>query len=190
MNGDRNRSFYAGGDRYYILLCDGMGSGDGASRMSGETVDLLEQLLKSGLPAESALKLLNGAELLRGEDRFTTVDLLTIDLRTGEAELMKWGSAPSYYRREGEVKKIGTASPPPGVGVGGEHGPERYMLSLAGGELLVLRSDGACSEEIEEALRKYSGKTSGALAAYLISGISGEDDMTALTVSLHLHLSS
>ena len=62
------------------------------------------------------------------------------------------------------------------------------MLSLSGGELLVLRSDGACGEEIEEALRSYTGRSSVALAAYLISGISGEDDMTALTVSLRLHI--
>ena len=76
---------------------------------------LLEELLKSGMCPENALKLLNGAELLRGEDRFTTVDLLSIDLQTGQAELLKWGSAPSYYRSGEEVKKIGTASPPPGA---------------------------------------------------------------------------
>lgn len=189
VNGDRSRRFYMG-RHYYILLCDGMGSGEAASQMSGETISLLEELLKSGMCPENALKLLNGAELLRGEDRFTTVDLLSIDLETGQAELLKWGSAPSYYRSGEEVKKIGTASPPPGVGVGGEHIPERYLLSLSGGELLVLRSDGACGEEIEEALRSYTGRSSVALAAYLISGISGEDDMTALTVSLRLHFSS
>lgn len=189
VNGDRSRRFSSGG-RYHILLCDGMGTGEAASRMSGETIELLEQLLKSGMSPENGLKLLNGAELLRGDDRFTTVDLLSIDLQTGQAELLKWGSAPSYYRSGETVKKIGTASPPPGVGVGGEHVPERYTLSLSGGELLVLRSDGACGEEIEEALGSYTGRSSVALAAYLVSGLSGEDDMTALTVSLRLHISS
>lgn len=189
VNGDRSRRFYLDG-RYYILLCDGMGSGEAAAQFSAETVTLLEQLLRSGLPPEKALRLLNGIELLRGDDRFTTVDLLAVDLKSGEGELLKWGSAPSYYRSGYEVKKIGTATPPPGVGVGGEHCPERYTLSLAGGELLILRSDGACGEEIEEALRSYTGRSSVALAAYLISGISGEDDMTAITVSLRLHISS
>lgn len=189
VNGDRSRRFYWG-NRYYILLCDGMGSGEGAARMSTETITLLEELLKSGMLPENALKLLNGAELLRGEERFTTVDLLAVDLKSGEAELLKWGAAPSYYRQGERVEKIGTAVPPPGVGVGGEHIPERYTLSLSGGELLVLRSDGACSEEIEEALRSYTGTSSVALAAYLISGISGEDDMTAVTVSLRRYLSS
>ncbi len=189
VNGDRSRRFYLDG-RYYILLCDGMGSGELAAKFSAETISLLEQLLKSGMPPENALRLLNGVELLRGDDRFTTVDLLSIDLKNGEAELLKWGSAPSYFRSGNEVKKIGTATPPPGVGVGGEHSPDRYTLSLSGGELLVLRSDGACGEEIEEALRSYTGRSSVALAAYLISGISGEDDMTAITVSLRLHISS
>lgn len=71
------------------------------------------------------------------------MDLLHIDLTSGEAELLKWGAAPSYLRCGDTVKKLGTASLPPGVGVGGDHAPERYRLSLRRGEMLVLVSDGA-----------------------------------------------
>lgn len=46
------------------------------------------------------------------------MDLLHIDLTSGEAELLKWGAAPSYLRCGDTVKKLGTASLPPGVGVG------------------------------------------------------------------------
>lgn len=189
INGDQGACFAGMDTDYYVLLCDGMGTGSWAQRMCTETVNLLERLLRSGLAPQSALKLLNGMELLRGDDRFTTVDLLHLNLSSGDAVLYKWGSAPSYWRRDEETKKIGTASPPPGVGVGGEHAPERYELSLKEGELLVLTSDGAGEEELETAISMYSGTSPQELAALLISGKTAQDDMSAVVISLQPYAS-
>ena len=157
--------------------------------MCGETLGLLERMLKTGLAPEAALKLLNGVELLRGDDRYTTVDLLHLNLAEGKGTLYKWGSAPSYWRCGEEMKKIGTATPPPGVGVGGEHAPERYELSLKEGELLVLISDGAGSVETEALIADYHGTSPQELAALLISVQTGEDDMGAVAVSLQAYAS-
>ena len=183
--GDRGACFAGRGADYYVLLCDGMGTGEGASRLSAETVRLLERLLRSGLAPEAALKILNGMELLRGTGCFTTVDLLRIDLCGGDATLYKWGAAPSYLRDDETVKKIGTATPPPGVGVGGDHLPERYALSLKWGEMLVLVSDGAGREDTEGLIAAFRGQSPRELAALLIAGVPAEDDMTAVCVSLH-----
>lgn len=187
--GDRGVCFAGCGADYYVLLCDGMGTGEGASRLSAETVRLLERLLRSGLSPEDALKIMNGMELLCGDGCFTTVDLLRLDLQSGDAELYKWGAAPSYYRTEEAVKKIGTAAPPPGVGVGGEHLPERYELSLRWGEMLVMVSDGAGGAETEESVRAYQGQSPREFAAVLIAGLPAEDDMTAVCVSLRPRIS-
>ncbi len=184
ISGDRGACFFGRNGDYFVILCDGMGTGLGAQRSGGETVALLENLLHSGLKPESALKMLNGVELLRGDDRYTTVDLLHLNLTRGEAGLYKWGSAPSYWRKGEEVKKIGTAAPPPGVGVGGEHAPERYELSLKEGELLILTSDGAGGEETERLIACYQGNSPQELAALLISAQPPEDDMSAVVVSL------
>ena len=99
-----------------------------------------------------------------------------------EAELLKWGAAPSYLRCGDTVKKLGTASLPPGVGVGGDHAPERYRLSLRGGEMLVLVSDGA--GDAESTVAGFAGDSPRELAALLIAGLPAEDDMTAVTVAL------
>ncbi len=184
ISGDRGACFAGRDGDYFILLCDGMGTGPGAQRSGGETVYLLENLLRSGLKPDAALKMLNGVELLRGDDRYTTVDLLHLNLTLGEARLYKWGGAPSYWRKGEELKKIGTASPPPGVGVGGEHAPERYELSLKEGELLVLTSDGAGGEETERLIARYRGNSPQELAALLISAQAPEDDMSAVVVGL------
>lgn len=184
VNGDRGACFRGARGDYFVLLCDGMGTGADASRLSAETVQLLEQLLRAGLAPEAALQIYNGAEVLRGTDRFTTIDLLCLDLFTGDAVLYKWGSAPSYWRDKCEAKKIGTAAPPPGVGVGGENTPERHRLSLKRGEMLVLVSDGAGGAQTEAAIAAYSGESARELAALLISGLPAEDDMTAVVISL------
>lgn len=190
VNGDRGVSFPGHRGDYFVLLCDGVGSGKEASRMSGDTVLLLQQMLLTGLQPDSALLLLNGLEVLRSEDRFTTIDLLHLDLVSGQGVLYKWGAAPSYWKNGTEVKKIGTAAPPPGVGVGGEHAPERYALSLKEGEILVLTSDGAGGEETELTIGIYDGTSPQELAALLLAGLSPEDDMTAVAVSLRVYHSA
>ena len=149
-----------------------------------EHLRLLERLLRTGIAPEYALRLLNSCEILRGAACFSTVDLLQVDLGTGEAAVYKWGAAPSYFREGEEVRKIGTATTPPGAGVGGEHAPERYELSLKRGEMLVLVSDGAGGPETEAAIAAFRGDSPQELAALLIAGMPAEDDMTAVAFSL------
>ena len=187
--GDRGACFMGRENQYFILLCDGMGTGQEAAQISNYTVRLLRRLLCSGLAPESALQLLNGNMLLQGTGAFSTVDLLQIDLHSGMAQLYKWGAAPSYWRDGDEIKKIGTATPPPGVGVGENQLPWRYTLSLKGGEMLVLISDGAYGEETETAIATYRDVSPRELAALLIGGMQAEDDMTAIVISLRLSAS-
>lgn len=182
ITGDCGACFTGKGQDYYVLLCDGMGTGEEASRCSRETVHLLEELLRAGLCADAALHLLNGVELLRERDRFTTVDLLHLALDSGSAVLYKWGSAHSYWRSRQEVRKIGTASPPPGVGVGADYAPERYELSMTDGELLVLASDGAA--EAEAVVSSYLGTSVHELAALLVADPMAEDDASAVVIAL------
>ncbi len=184
ISGDRGTCFAARNLEYYVILCDGMGTGQEAAQCSEDTLRLLERLLRSGIAPEQALRLLNSCEILRGATCFATVDLLQVDLTTGEANIYKWGAAASYFRDGDEVKKIGTVTTPPGVGVGGEHAPERYELSLKGGEMLVLVSDGAGGMETEANIAAFRGDSPQELAALLIAGLPAEDDMTAVAISL------
>ena len=190
LSGDRGASFRVG-KWFYLLLCDGMGTGPAANAEAGAAIGILRTLLQSGIQPREALTLLNGIYILRDDGGFATVDLLRADLTTGEAELFKWGGAPSYLKRKGKVEKIGTASPPPGVGVGEEYRPEGAKLSLAKGELLVLVSDGAGGEVAEHFIRQYGGSSPKELASGVVScsKAQGEDDRTAAVLALRPRLS-
>ncbi len=187
ISGDRGASFKTDDGRYFVLLCDGMGTGSGAAEESANAVSTLSGLLLSGMPAEHALQTLNGIYILRGDGGFSTIDLLEVDLVTGIGSLYKWGAAPSYLKLGQTVKKIGTVSPPPGFGVGTTYKAERIGLSLQKGEMLVLLSDGAGGEDTESRLMQLDGLTPREVADSIIAGAQteGEDDMTAAVLCLH-----
>ena len=185
VSGDRGATFRMG-RFFYLILCDGMGTGSGAAAEAGAAIGVLRTVLQSGVEPEEAMELLNGIYLLREDGGFATVDLLRADLCSGEAQLWKWGAAPSYLKRRQEVEKIGDAAPPPGIGIGEEFRPQSQLLSMAKGELLVLTSDGACGEPTERFLRQYGGESPRELASGIVNcGDSHcEDDRTAAVVVL------
>ena len=183
--GDCGTSFQCGVTQY-VLLCDGMGTGSGAQSDAQEAISVLQSLLTLGFDAMDAAAMLNELYVLRGDGCFSTVDLLEMDLCTGEGALYKWGAAPSYLKKGGTVKKIGTASPPPGLGVGEEHRAGGVRLSLQRGELLVLTTDGVPEAVCEQYLRACGPLSPRELAAGVVACASESepDDRTAVIVQL------
>ena len=173
------------GCRYYVLLCDGMGTGLGAAQ-EGETAgELLRQMLTAGFPAEYALRSLNSLLALRGRAGAVTVDLAEILLTTGAVALYKWGAAPSWVLRREGAEKIGTAGPPPGISVG-EIRETVDRLSLRRGETLILSSDGLDADGVLQTGALAPESPPGELAAYILERGSGKggDDATCAVVRL------
>ena len=183
-NGDRFFAFPGTGCRYYILLCDGMGTGLGAAREGQSTGELLRQMLSAGLPAEYACRSINSLLLLRGQAGAVTVDLAEIRLDTGRIRLFKWGAAPSYVLRRTGAEKIGTATPPPGISLT-ENRETVLRLSLHRGEALILLSDGAQIGENPCPVEFAPDVPPGEIADRLLESGSGkEDDATVAVVRL------
>lgn len=178
----------------YVMLCDGMGSGPAASRESKLAVRLLEQFLRAGVQAETALKTLNAALALRSEEEggFTTVDLLELDLFTGAAALYKFGAAPTYLRRGPSVSRITGVSLPAGLTDGERIAPDITRLQLESGDVVVMVSDGVVDQRedqwLRDALAAFDGESPKDLARDLVSTNVDEhgpqDDRTALVVRL------
>lgn len=187
LSGDRGLSFQTEDGRFFAILCDGAGTGMDAARESLLAADTLAGLIRSGMPAANAMELLNGVYILRDEGAFSTMDVLELSLITGQATLLKWGSAPSFLRSGDALKKIGSAAPPPGLGVGSNFGPEVIRLSLWGGDMLVLLSDGALCRDTEDVLHRFEGDSVKSLATSLMEAAThsgGEDDMTVAVIRL------
>ncbi len=184
-NGDRCLWFSGTRCRYYILICDGMGTGLGAQDEGRTAAELLRQMLTAGLPGEFALRSLNSLCCLRGMAGASTIDLAEICLSTGRVTLYKWGAAPSWLLRRGGVEKIGTATPPPGLSVT-QTRETVERLSLRKGEALILVSDGVDGEGVLRRLRIDPAEPPGEVAALLVEHGCDQsgDDGTAAVVRL------
>ena len=184
-NGDRFTRFAGTVGRYYVLLCDGMGTGLGAVQEGKTAASVLRRLLSAGYPAQHALRSLNSLCALRERAGAVTVDLAELQLDSGEAVLYKWGAAPSYLVSKTGAEKIGTAGPPPGLSVT-DCQEDYYRLSLRRGQTLFMVSDGVGEAEALRCCIGGADLPPGELAVRLLTGsqISGEDDATVVTVRL------
>lgn len=193
VSGDAGAWFKTEDGGVYVLLCDGMGSGREAHRESTLAIRLLEKFLRTGMEPEEALNTLNSALALRGDEEggFTTVDLLRLDLFTGEAGFYKLGAAPTYIRRKGAVSRVTGATLPAGLNAGGA-GPDVSKMRLEVGDSVVMVSDGVVSPEqdgwLKQMLAVYDGADPKSLAADLIRiGTEHEgdaDDRTAVVLTI------
>ena len=184
-NGDRCLWFSGPECRYFLLLCDGMGTGLEAAREGRRAANMLKTMLCAGFPPEFALKSVNSLCALQGLAGAVTIDLAQLQLDTGRVILYKWGAAASYLIHRGEAIKIGTAAPPPGLSV--TDGRETVQqLSLRKGEALVMLSDGAGGEETLRSALDPLEPMSSELAARILEQRQGtyDDDATVAVVRL------
>lgn len=184
-NGDRCLRFPGVGCRYYVVLCDGMGTGPGAVQEGKTAGEMLRRLLSAGYPAAHALKSLNSLCALRERAGAVTVDMLELQLDSGKATLYKWGAAPSYIVTAVGAEKLGTAGPPPGLSV--TDGEELTIpITLRRGQTVLLVSDGIPEEEALHCCAEHRMAQPEELADRLLScaRMGGEDDATVIAVRL------
>ncbi len=192
VSGDAGTYFKREDGTLYVLLCDGMGSGPLANRESNLAVRLLEQFLQAGVETEHALMTLNSALALRGEEQggFTTVDLLQVDLFSGEGSVYKLGAAPTYVKHGGSVRKITGSALPAGLTVAENSRPDCTRLRLEPGDCVLMVSDGVSGTGEDDWVRRrladFQGDSPKELARSLItdSPEGATDDRTALVVRI------
>ncbi len=160
VNGDSAVTFENHEGYFYSLISDGMGSGPDAAVTSRITCIFLEKLLSAGNRKSIVLKMLNHVIRNKNLECFSTVDLLEIDLLSGEASFIKSGAAPSYVLRAGKLFRLASRSLP--IGITREITAEELRFRLLPGDLIVMTSDGI-SQNFED-------------GAWLVSLLSDESD--------------
>lgn len=157
VNGDSVAIFTVGERKFYVIIADGMGSGSEARYESACALRLLTGFLKSGFCIKTALGILNSSMCLNmNNEIYSTIDLLCIDLYTGEAQMYKIGSAQTLLLNAGEVKTISSSSLP--VGILSDIQLDKKTVMLKEGDVILMMSDGitesGCSLSRTEWIRK------------------------------------
>lgn len=140
VSGDSVSFFESDDERFYALISDGMGSGRSAALTSRLTALYVEKLLTCGTHKAVTLELLNDLLLSKSDESFATVDLLEVDLLSGEACFVKAGAAPAYILRAAKLYKIASCTPP--AGIVRSFNAESTKFTLEDGDTVLMLSDG------------------------------------------------
>lgn len=139
-NGDVHSLIKIDNGRYMLALCDGMGSGEKAKRVSSLTVALIENFYKAGFDNDTILSSVNKLLCLNGEENFTAVDLCVLDLNQNTADYIKLGATYGFVKNNQDVEVIESSGLP--IGVLEEIRPHITKRMVTAWDNIILLSDG------------------------------------------------
>lgn len=194
VSGDRGTYFKTDRGTLCVILSDGMGSGPDAAKESVCVVDILERFLRSGVEPSTAMRMLNSVMLLKNGEKwgYATVDLMCVNLFTGEAVFYKYGAAPSYVRNGKSVRRVRGEALAAGLCIDGGAAPDAVHMKLRPGSIAIIASDGVVPDEEDLWLRGVLGKHDGgdtktlarAVLQKAVKEYGCQDDMTVLAVQV------
>lgn len=192
VSGDKGTYFKTDSGVLCVILSDGMGCGETAAKESGEVISILEKFLRAGAEPSLAMKTLSSVMLLKAGDNwgFATVDLMCVDLFSGQTGFYKYGAAPSYVFNGKTVHRIKGRSFAPGLNSGGM-APDVVSMRLKPGCTAIIASDGVIADSNDEWVKTLIKSSDGDMKALARQTLrSAEklygktDDMTVLTVKV------
>ena len=156
VSGDKGSYFKTDDGLLCVILSDGMGSGGEAARDSARVVEILERFLRSGTEPAVAMRILNSVMLLRSGEEwgYATVDLVCVDLFSGETCFYKYGAAPSYVKSGGRIRRIKSETLAPGLWPGAGDTPDVVRMRLQPGSTAIIATDGVLVEQEDGWLRE------------------------------------
>ncbi|MEG1316060.1 MAG: SpoIIE family protein phosphatase, partial [Oscillospiraceae bacterium] len=192
VSGDRGTYFKTDEGILCVILADGMGSGEDAAKESINAVRTLEAFLRAGVDPAVAMKLLNSVLLLKNGEEwgYSTIDLMCVDLFTGETCFYKYGAAPSFIKSGKTIRRVRCESLAAGICAGEGSAPDIVRMRLKVGNVALIASDGVMVESndawLRELLLKNDGQDTKLLAKEALRSAARlygcEDDMTVLAI--------
>ena len=191
VSGDKGTYFKTDAGVLCVILADGMGSGDEAAKDSSQVVSILEKFLRSGVDPAVAMKILNSVLLLRGNEGwgFATVDLMCVDLFTGETCFYKYGAAPSYVMNGKSIRRIKGETLAAGLSAGDGLAPDIVRMRLRPGSTAIIATDGVIVDTRDDWLKNLMLKGFEDMKALARAALKESeqlyglnDDMTVITV--------
>lgn len=199
-NGDSYTFGKLGDGAYMAIISDGMGSGPQAGQESTAVIELIEKFTKAGFSKETAINTVNSIMTLKfsSDEKFSTVDLSSIDLYTGDVEFMKVGGVASFIKSGNKVEVIKSKTLP--IGVLDKPDVEVTERKVKNGDIMVMLSDGLLDydnasagkdEWVTEFLKKTRNNNPKELCDELIKtcielgGNKPKDDMTVIVSKVY-----
>lgn len=196
VSGDTVIYFESHDNKFYVILCDGMGSGDEASLESRMTAELLKEFIKADIKIETAINMINSSLALKTQrEVFSTADILELNLLTGELHIYKVGGAQSYIKCKDNFETVFSKSLP--IGIIDDIKTTHIKKNFKNDDMIVMVSDGiseadygAMRGEWIKRIMSYENRSTDELSSLIINDAlkkifpNAADDMTVIVIRL------
>ena len=134
---------------YVTIVSDGMGSGPEAGLESEAAIELIEKFMEGGFSETTMLNAVNSIMGMKfsEDEKFTTLDMNSIDLYTGEVEFIKVGASMSFIKKGNEVEIVNNSSLP--FGILDDINITPIKKKVKHGDIIVTISDGVIDVDKE-----------------------------------------
>jgi stage II sporulation protein E len=185
---------------YMMVISDGMGSGPEAGQESRAAVELIEKFAEAGFSNTTSINTVNTIMTLKfsEDEKFSTLDMGSIDLYTGEIDFMKVGAVASYIKHGDKIDVVKSKTLP--IGVLDKVDVEVINKKVKHGDIIVMISDGLsdCTADSESGIdwiAEYLENNSGNNPSEMVEEImeiaknlckgKAKDDMTVIVSKVY-----
>ncbi len=144
VSGDCGTYFKNEDGSMFIILCDGMGSGEMAHEHAKSVMKLCESFLRAGVPPLNSAEIVSSS--LEQHDRgagAATLDITVIDPYSSVLTSVKYGAAPTYIRHRTADGRYSLSKICAGGGGGELYAVAEASTELKDGDMVIMVSDGA-----------------------------------------------
>jgi len=193
--GDCHSIIRLGGNKFLLALCDGMGAGSSAHKMSAMTLGLIESFYKVGFDNEIILESVNKLLAINNQETYSTLDVCLLDLEKEIADFIKVGAPVGFIKREASIEMVdGSALP---IGALENITPATHKTTISTQDIVIMATDGIIDafETYENVVEFVSGLATNnpqTIAetilneALALNNMSAKDDMTVLVARTYL----
>ncbi len=177
VNGDILKTFSDDYGNAHAILSDGMGKGRAAAIDASVAAVLSSRLLSAGFKTEEVARLVNVALSLKAnEESGATLDILSVNLYTGNGVIFKAGAAPTYHISGDEIHCINAVTLPIGIMPNVKGTEVKIKLKLF--DILIMVSDGTIGDEpdwLPDLIDRLQYKNSREIASAIIETAKNRD---------------
>lgn len=128
--------------RYVAMISDGMGTGNAANEESKKMIEIMEEMLGTGIEEEVCIQLLDSLISFQPDkEKYATLDFFQLDLFAGTGTFFKMGACPCLLKRKDHVEILEIKSVAVDMSFAGQKVPF-YRKKMEREDLLVMFSDG------------------------------------------------
>ncbi len=193
--GDCHSIIRLGGNKFLLALCDGMGAGTSAHKMSAMTLGLIENFYKVGFDNDIILESVNKLLAINNQETYATLDVCLMDLDKEIVDFIKVGAPVGYIKRDSKIEMIEGGALP--IGALENITPSTYKTTISTKDIVIMFTDGIVDafetyENLTEFISGLASTNPQTIAETILSEalrlnqMSAKDDMTVLVSKTYL----